>query len=612
MNSVPNVISLKSANLEQLKQNQNQNVYANQTPMSMMQYDTFSPSFKAKGNISNFKKAMLPKIVGLEMFFDNIMQGAKNVVSPKIAPVMLGGLAVVTPSIMTSCKKGDLWGPDDSTVIVDEGDVTVNVNTEVNLYLNQNITITYEQSDITALMQALQEQNEAMWNQVISHLVEINGNLQVLPQIIALLVQKGAQLDEIITIMGEGFQQIAGDNEELKAILNAIQVVVAHGNNLSAQGNQMLASLIMVVSQLAHDQNIANNTIIQQLGGLDAVIALLQQAVQGINTSNENDNIFYNMFFLMLQDALSKLDQLNGGQQQLIEAVLTVGQAILNKISEMDDNLKQYALAYLNMGQNILDKIDQVSAEGQALLLELSNKLQYIMDHFDEYTEEQKQYYIQMINEVSQMRIECQVAFAQIINSLQNPSPEVLAALAELIAKADTIIANQNNQSVQLDEVIQNQQTQIQELFAIYNKIVEGNVTMQEIRDLLQEIKDNPGQCPQVDLSFVETLLQQILARENANGDILNNVNNNAELIASLLQVLNAKADAIQNSVNALSVQEHQDLMAILDAIQNINIPECGCDCGRIIQLIVVIIQQLEEGGFNHEGIEDDFGDILG
>ncbi len=585
MNSVPSVISLKSANLEQLKQNQNQNVYANQTPMSMMQYDTFSPSFKAKGNISNFKKAMLPKIVGLEMFFDNIMQGAKNVVNPKIAPVMLGGLAVLAPATMTSCKKGDLWGPDDPTVIVDEGNVTVNVNTEVNIYLDQNITITYDQSDIASLLLAIQQQNIEMWNEVISHLVEINGNLQVLPQIIALLVQQGAQLDEIITIMGAGFQQIAGDNEELKDILLKIQVAVDQGNNLSAQGNQMLASLIMLVSQLAADQNLANNTIIQQLGGLEHIIELMQQAVNDITTMNENQQVAYTAFFATLQSILNKLDQMDENQQQAASALLNMGQAILDKLGQMDETQQQAFNVFISLWQDILDKLDNMDAS-------------------------QQQYFTEMLNKVSQMDINCQEAFIQIINGIGQSSSDVLAAFATLFNKLDTIIANQNDQSVQLGEVIQNQQTQIQELFAIYNKIEEGNVTMQEIKTVLENM--STGQYPQVDLALIESLLQQILARENANGDILNNVNNNAELIASLLQVLNAKADAIQNSVNALSVQEHQDLMAILDAIQNINIPECGCDCGRIIELIVVIIQQLEEGGFNHEGIEDDFGDILG
>ncbi|MCQ2744606.1 MAG: hypothetical protein MJ230_07445 [bacterium] len=581
MNSVPSVISLKSANLEQLKQNQNQNVYANQTPMSMMQYDTFSPSFKAKGNISNFKKAMLPKIVGLEMFFGNVMQGAKNVVSPEIAPVMLGGLAVLAPATMTSCKKS-LIEPESPTVIVNEGGVTVNVNTEVNLYLNQNITITYDQSDIASLLLAIQQQNIEMWNEVISHLVEINGNLQVLPQIIALLVQQGAQLNDIITIMDEGFQQIAGDNEELKAILYAIQEAVTNGNNLSAQGNQMLASLIMIVSQLAHDQNIANNTIIQQLGGLDAVIALLQQAVQGINSMNENQQEAFTAFFATLQSILNKLDQMDENQQQAASALLNMGQAILDKLGQMDETQQQAFNVFISLWQDILDKLDNMDAS-------------------------QQQYFTEMLNKVSQMDINCQEAFIQIINGIGQSSSDVLAAFATLFNKLDTIIANQNDQNVQLDEVIQNQQTQIQELFAIYNKIEEGNVTMQEIKTVLENM--STGQYPQVDLALIESLLQQILAKQDA---ILNNNNENATLIASLLQVLNAKADAIQNSVNALSVQEHQDLMAILDAIQNINIPECGCDCGRIIELIVVIIQQLEEGGFNHEGIEDDFGDILG
>lgn len=583
MNSVQNVISFKAANQMKLRQNQP----APQVPVNVPQGDTFTPSFKG-AQTKVVEKTVetvgnkIPKSSGVKKFFKALA------LATVLATSAVG---------FTSCEKERI------EVNVAEGDVTVNID--------------IDNSMITALLQALADQDAARWAALMAQLAETNhllsANNEMMGQVIQILLQHGAKLDEIMGILGDGFAALAGDNQEIKAILISLVDAVNTNNQLAQQNNELaqanndlLTRILANALAMRSENNAANaamialmNYMIGQIGDLTA-----QQANQ----------------FADLMATLNTMDQNRSNEAA----------AILNAIQDLDLDVQAGVAALLAKADELnnadqarflqwMARFDQFDADLQAGIAGLGDAINtltvsqrqgvmMLLAKMNSMTAQLKAKMNQILAKMADMDANQQAAYAQILAKMGDLETAGQTAMADLLNKMDTIIANQNGHSVQFGQIIANQGTQIQQLATIIDKIESGNMDLTAIRNLLNNLN---LQFPELDLSAIETLLSQILARENANGDMLNNINNNTQLVTAAVNALKAEVDTLRMNVAAFSQQNHDDLMAILNAIPT-DISSCNCDCARIIELLVEISNKLSNGDYNHEGIRDDYDDILG
>ena len=114
------------------------------------------------------------------------------------------------------------------------------------------------------------------------------------------------------------------------------------------------------------------------------------------------------------------------------------------------------------------------------------------------------------------------------------------------------------------------------------------------IIELLEQIVSG-GSGGSVDLSKVLKLLEKILAQEEKNGGVLDEISGKIDKFRASIE---AKFETATGDVKAL-------LQAILDKIP----PEHECDHSAIIEILLEIKAVI--GNKNHEGILDDLGDLF-
>lgn len=431
----------------------------------------------------------------------------------------------------------------------------------------------------------------------------------------------------------------------MTAILAAIVQLDQHQQENAAammqellNNNELLQQILDKMDQLSANQQVYFQQIIAQLMGMSGD---LQALLNAMNLNNELLNQILNKMDLLnaaIQNAvtqlLAKLDQIDQHNQQ----------GFLNVINHLD----QFGAMVQQGITEILGKLDQLDATLQAGILAILNKL-------DQMDANQQQAVLAILNKLTQLDANNQEGLSQIIALLQGLNAQNTALFAQLLAKLDNIEANQveqiqqlaailaaiQNGNVQLENIMEfiseldlgdgvnldvivgllqqllaqaqangntlgdinaNQLTQIQQLAAIYAAIQSGNVQLDNIATMIANLDLGSAS---VNLDAIEGLLQQILAQSQTNGQILGNMQNNQTLIINAINQL--KAQMMQVVTN----QEEQT--AWLEEIFNkipTDLEGCNCDCETIIQLLITITEYLENG-WNHEGIIDDFGDLL-
>ena len=601
MNSVQNVIGFKAVtNQMKLKEGEP----APQVPVSNPQGDTFTPSFKGSklGVLKNFKE-------DARWFGSNYLPNKNFFKSFKNLVTSIGlGATMSTTAItatlgtlfLTSCEA------DPIEVNVQEGDVAV----DVQVYIDA--------STITALLQALHDQDKELWAQLMAEIATMNSllanNNQLLGQVIEILIQHGAKLDEIAGILGAGFATLAGDNQEIKEILLNLQAAVninnelaQENNELAAANNDLLTQILAIAISIKDSNNAANAMIIQlmnflinQIGNLTA-----QQAQQ----------------FEELMELLRQMDEHRANEAA----------AIMNAIQDLDVNI-QAGIA------GLMAKMDELNDADQARFLQwmarfdqfdadIQAGIAALGDIINDLTASQRQGIMMLLAKMDSMTAQLKAKINQVIamqarayNADREDNAIIIAKLGnleaanqEIVADLAIIIANQNEQSGDLAAIRANQAIQIQQLETIISMLETQGMNVSEIRAYLQSLDLG---TPDVDLSGIEALLLALLNQTGANGAVLQQLHTDFQ---NFQIVVNAAKDAIVAEINEKGAQNHHDLLNILNAIPQYVANNCNCNecCERVLVVLQQIAEELLQDDDNntdnnHEGHETDYDDILG
>ena len=241
MNSVHNVISLRAANTMKIN---NQLAQESQEPVSASQDGVNAPSFRASS---------IAKMI-------NTPQVRKGGVALTMAALaMLGASCTKGVGCMsanngiTTDLAGNVIDPSDCDYIVPSSNVNISVSN------TNSVVVNASNQELAALLEAIDARDAARWAQMLDSIAENNrlqaSNNAFLGQIIQLLIRQGGKLDEIIDMMGAGFNNLAGQNEDLRAVLADIRAAVGETRDLSQEQNALLAALVNNVIAIANSTN---------------------------------------------------------------------------------------------------------------------------------------------------------------------------------------------------------------------------------------------------------------------------------------------------------------------------------------------------------------------
>lgn len=489
------------------------------------------------------------------------------------------GAGVVGMLGLASCKKQNVEDPKPSDItdapIDDNGTVTIN-DTDI---VNQTVNV-----DLGALMAAM--------TAILAAINQGNQNLQAIYDKLTEISQQVNQLSE-----GQG------------NLLNAINRLI---NKIDVNHDDTMNALRAILAKLQtmDDNNAANFTAI-----LNAMV-------------NMNDTMQHN--FGMLLEKLMTMDEnqqagvaailaaithLEGTEQQNAANIMqqlmnnnALLQQILNKINGLSEQQQQYfqqiIVQLMGMGGDLQELLDALNANND-LLNEILGKMDQLNATIQHAVE-------QLLAKLDQIDTNNQEGFLNVINHLSELNATMQAGVVAILNKLDQMDASQQQLLLQildnLDNITTNQLEQIQNLANILAAIHAGNVQIGNIATLIQNLNLGTG----VNLDVIESLLAQILAQEQANGNVLNNIQNNQTLIINTVNSIHAQITQIQQQSNEFANENLNYLQQILDRIPT-DIAGCNCDCERIIELLEIIVECLQNPDWNHEGlIEDDWGDILG
>lgn len=477
---------------------------------------------------------------------------------------LVGGVAVGLLGLASCTKQPD--------------PITINDETHV----EQNVNVTVDMSDLLAaiqeLKQAIQEGNTNL-QAILDRLIAIQNKLDQLSDNQSLL------LNAVTTLIVNGDTHFDG----LMAALNAI---LAKLDQMDDNNAANFTAILNAINGMNAQMQVQFGDILAQLmtmdehqqEGIAAILAAIAQldANQQQNAANIMEQLLQNND--LLQQILNKMDQMDAHQQagfqQILAQLMGMGgdiQALLNAMNQNNTLLNE-----------ILGKIDQLNANMQAGIAQILAKL-------DQMDQNQQQGILNILNMLTQMDQHQQEGVQNIIEILQGLNGQFLGMFAELFAHLDHIEANQL--------------TQIQQLAEILAAIQAGNVQLDNIATLIQNLDLGTD----VNLDVIESLLEQILAQEQQNGNVLNNIEQNQTLIINTINSLRAQITQIQQQFNDFANENLNYLLQILNRIPT-DIAGCNCDCEMIIQLLELIVECLQNPDWNHEGIinEGDWGDLLG
>lgn len=364
-----------------------------------------------------------------------------------------------------------------------------------------------------------------------------------------------------------------------------IAAIEALGDDLTANQQEVIRLIRQLIKNQQADHKSLERylqTIISQLTSMSADNQQFHTNVlEKLEDLKNNQQQLYNDLMTKLDTIISLLE----GLGVTIEGGLNT---LMNLIAEQGDHFEAGLNSILALLQQISVQVENGNAANQHLLQQIFNKLSelnvnvqsgiaQILAKLNEMDENQQQGVLAILNQIAQMGANLGANQEAILNQLINMDANQQAAFAAIMGRLGEILA----------------------------AIQAGNVQLDNIAALIEGLDLS---IPGVDFSVIITLLQQILAQEQANGNVLNNIQNNQTLI---INTTNQLRDLM---LQVVTNQEEQKawLEAIFDKIPT-DIAGCQCDCETIIHLLQTIAEYLQNG-WNHEGIINDpeFDDILG
>ncbi len=585
----------------------------------------------------------------------------------------IGGLAM-----LSGCKKENNPLYPDAPYVDPNGGVNIDVDQNVEVDLSG----LYD--SLAALIHQQQVTNDKL-DEVIQQLLAAN---QSLAQITQFMIQQGAAINTIIAMLehqGQQLDVIIQNQEELKPIVEDINNTAHNIQNLTSAQNELLTQMLTTLMSIDHNTQLTNEQIAELKALIHAILAMLNQ-IDEHNVQNYTQimqQLAQNTQLLdAILNALHDIDQNNQAAfNQLLAQLIGIGgniQALLNAVHSNGAVLNQILTAIQNLGsdlgaiQGFLNNIfaEIISMHGdmnqnQTQSMELMNQLIALLQDNNELL-------VNLNNTIQDWSQQQQAQFAQIMARLmtiignQNNANETLNAILNAIQEGnmsvDQVLALLNNISgsmgdimAQLELMDAHHSQHYQNIMGKMNQILNAILTldahtqngiaailakldtmdehqMEAFFNMIQrliEIKQGNDANAQAIIDTIMSLdlggnvnLQPVLDAINSlNGNVTNQGTALAALLSQMLTKLNSinnKVSAIQTvAQNILAVAQStngvaQDILEILQQIAA-GLP-CDDDecCENIIILLQEILDAIVNGDWNHEGIIDDWGDILG
>lgn len=355
--------------------------------------------------------------------------------------------------------------------------VEINVNQTVNLKLDINVDRS-DKENIAAILNFIQE-----FGSDIKNCFE-----EVLKKMEAI----GMSIDQISNIL----TSMAGDNQELKALLNQVLNEVKEGNSIGENNNKVLNQILAKMGSIENSNadvkallqtiigkiNINNDLTAKQsqvlLAILDSINKLDSKVAQKLDVILDKLNNMGDMNIDILTKILNKVSETKDEKDYtaILDAILTEIQKNTQQNKDMDTKTHQLLTDILNSIGNfensmkdaiaaVIAKIGDVSVmtnENKALLEAILAK----MDKMDKANQnnfaailkaiaegnqinaEGVKVLTAILNKLDKMDASTQANFKSVIDMLtkgNNINTEILAKMNQVLAKMDKMDANQAN-----------------------------------------------------------------------------------------------------------------------------------------------------------------------
>jgi hypothetical protein len=236
----------------------------------------------------------------------------------------------------------------------------------------------------------------------------------------------------------------------------------------------------------------------------------------------------------------------------------------------------------------ILSQMQQMEAAQQEQYLNIMAQLQNMQG-------QDQTNFLALMNKLSQVTGNQEA----ILNAMQNMSAEFNADFASALSKLDAIEANQ----LTLIGQVANAYAMLQN---INNGVQDNGETLEYIASILEGI--NLGDV-NANLDVIKSLLNRIRLISQSNHTILQNMAANQQLILNVATNMQSQMASIVSDQEILLEWQEAIFNKIPEAVEACNCEEC---CQQLLEILIQIDEHIQNGDWNHEGIDDDLGDILG
>ncbi len=448
-------------------------------------------------------------------------------------------------------------------------------NTNMQASLQQIIAILMGMGvDINAILQGVNN-NSAFLQEILAAIQDLHGTVQHNAQtIIALMTQNNALCQEILEAIRNLDANMQAYYLGLLGQLQANGMTEQQILEWVQNNGQILEGILAEIQSLHGDVNTNAQNILQQLVVNNQLLDQIKALI----------NSFGNQHSQYLNQILAQLMHMGGDLQALIAAVNAnhdVLVSILGKMNSLGNTIT-------NLLTEVLAKLDKIDQHNQAGFLA-------VIDKIDQLDANLRAKFIAVLNKLDQLDAHQQAGIIAILQRIDDLNANVLNIIEKLV-DIEVLMQQGKDYTQQLNTLIQGMGT-----------LQEGQAQqLQVLFEILAAIPSGSGGGANVDLTNIENLLTQILQQEQTNGNTLNNMNYNIALINSTVSGL------VQLMQTVITNQDTQNTW--LELIFN-KIPtdpgSCNCDCERIIELLIQISVQLQSGDWNHEGIIEEFDDLL-
>ena len=460
------------------------------------------------------------------------------------------------------------------------------------------------------LMEAMQNDSTKL-DAIAQLLAKIQNQDEKFQQkVLEMLAQLGIQVTDSLTAI---LEVIGNDSEKLDAIAQLLA-------KMQNQDEQFQQNVLNMLARFGKEFGASLNDILEAIGNDSAKLDAIAQLLAKIQNQDEK---FQQKVLKMLaqlgvqaSESLTAILEAIGNDSAKLDAIAQ----LLAKMQDQDEKFQQKVVDMLaQLGIQVTDSLTAILdaiGNDSAKLDAIAQLLAKIDNNIQKYGEDGQELGNKILEAINKLGVDISSKLTQILevaNNSSNDGKAIMELLDKVLAKLDTMDANQQASAKAIID-------------AIANIKIEGggsgNVDLSSLEKMLSELleltsknngllEDIDGKMDVINLT-IERAKNEILAQMNK-GDatteaILNALNEFKNISTANDKEILSKMDTIINILNNIkdSTYDNTELMAKLDdilaAIKDHNVTvditgkvTCECNCGG-----------------DHEGILGDLEDILG